>query len=74
MIKVDDGWVVQNTTYRKLYVAGYAIAGYTQISQKTGESRHAYVLSNKETKEILLDTEDVDKINQFVRLLIGSES
>ena len=72
-IEVDNGWVTHNATYRKLQEAGYRVAGYTDISYRTGEAEHGYILRNTETREIVLDTRNIDELNNFVRLLIGGE-
>jgi hypothetical protein len=72
-LELRDGWVTQNSTCRKLSDAGYSIAGYMQQNKNTGERRAGYILKNKETNEIVLDTFDTEKLNIFVRLLIGGE-
>lgn len=73
MIKVENGWVHQNTTMLRLTKAGYRVAGYSDLNRKTGEYAVGYILSNNVTGEVLLDTKDDIELNNFVKLLIGDE-
>ena len=69
MLTFDNGWVVRNDTLVRLESQGYAIAGYTH------KDKRYYVLYNIRPAhiEIVYETDSIDEITNYVKLLIGSD-
>lgn len=71
-IEVENGWVTHNTSLQKLQKAGYTVTGIHQTN-KMGESRYVYALYNLDNRTVLYESEDIQDVNNFVRLIVSDE-
>lgn len=68
-VKVDNGWVTQNDTNRKLHALGYSVGGYID----KGVPRYVLYRLENTLLERVHEFDSAEELNRMVKLLIPPE-
>lgn len=68
-LELDNGWVTQNDTNRKLHALGYSVGGYID----KGVPRYVLYRLENTLLERVHEFDSAEELNQMLKLLLPTE-